>query len=213
MRVLLAIAVVMLLAPDGDAMSRRRQCRLQCGDAIDACVQAGKKRPRCRRQVLKRCRRQGLAICVPAGLPGSTTTTTQAGGTSTTTTTTTPGSGGGTTTTLPLPAVNGCDQTTTTDLRHQATLNVHFQSYSYDPACFIVSPGTMVTFSGDFTFHPLRGGVVADGAQTPDPSSPFEPGTSTGTSKIFTLSGAGTFPFYCEAHGLIGMSGVAYVVP
>jgi plastocyanin len=206
-RVLLAIAVVMLLAPAGDAISLRRQCRLECGDAIEACVRAGKKRPRCRRQVLKRCRRRGLATCVPAGLPGSTTTTTQAGETSTTTT---PGGGGGTTTTT-LPMVNGCDQAT--DLRHQATVEVHFQSYSYDPACFIVSPGTTVTFDGDFTFHPLRGGVVADGVQTPDPASPFEPGTSTGTSKSFVLSEAGTRPFYCEAHGVIGMSGAAYVVP
>ena len=212
MRILLAVAVVMILAPDGNAKSLRRQCRIQCRDEITACVAAGGKRRRCRRQILRRCRQEGLTICLPAGSPApSTTTTTQAGGTSTTTT-----PAGGTTTTTMLSMVNGCERATSVDLRGQSQVTVAFGvngSLTYEPACFTVSPGTTVTFQGDFAFHPLRGGTVTDGVPVPDPASPFEPVTNSGGTKTFTLSQPGVSPFYCQRHADFGMTGAAFVVP
>src|SRR5206468_6515376 len=60
---ILALTLVALLVPPAGAVSLRRQCRLTCKDAINACVAAGGKRARCRRQTLRRCRREGLVAC------------------------------------------------------------------------------------------------------------------------------------------------------
>lgn len=122
--------------------------------------------------------------------------------------TTTPTPGGETTTTTLSPA-NGCDAAAVTDLRGQSGVTVQFgvAGLSYDPACFTVSPGAPVTFSGAFAAHPLVGGRVAGGARMPDPSSPFGGPTSSGTSKTFTLAEPGTFPFYCDFHALVGIKG------
>ena len=46
---------------------------------------------------------------------------------------------------------------------------------------------------------------------TPASSGPFVPATSTGTTRAFTMSSAGTFPYYCQFHGTFGMAGVVYV--
>jgi len=197
-RSLLALTVVALLVPAAGAVSLRRQCRLTCKDAINACIAAGGKRARCRRQTLQRCRLEGLVVC------GGAATTTTLGA-------------GATTTTLPSGGmVNACNPNSATDMRGQPAVTVHFGGalgFRYDPACFEVSPGTQVTFSGAFDQHPLVGGEISGGEMMPDPSSPFDGPTSTGTSKTFMLPVAGTFPFYCNIHGLIGMKGTAFVAP
>jgi plastocyanin len=189
----LAFALIAFLVPRADAVSLRRQCRLACKDAIKACVAAGGRRRSCRRETLKRCRTEGVTAC-----GGAVTTTTLA-------------SGG------PVSApVNGCNAASATDMRGQTQVTVRFGGalgFRYDPACFRVSPGTQVMFSGEFDQHPLVGGEVSMGMKLPDPSSPIGGPTSSGTSKTVMLQTAGTFPFYCDIHALVGMKGAAIVEP
>jgi plastocyanin len=195
MKRLLPLALVLLLALPADAVSLRRQCRRQCKATITACVESGTRRARCRRTVLRTCRQDGLVAC---GAAGTTTTTTLAGGP---------------TTTLP-PQLNGCDLATAADLTGQPAVTVTFADFAYTPPCFRVSAGTEVTFSGNFTEHPLVGGQVdGTGSTAPDPTSPFTPPTTGGSSRAFPLPSAGAFPFYCDVHALTGMKGVAFVVP
>jgi plastocyanin len=192
-----AFALVGFLVPRADAVSLRRQCRLACKDAIKACIASGGKHRRCRRETLQRCRTEGVAACGGAPAPATTTTTLPSTG----------GMGG---------AVNACHPDSATDMRGQMQVTVRFGGalgFSYDPACFMVSPGTQVTFSGEFDQHPLVGGEVSGGMKVPDPSSPFGGPTSSGTSKTVMLQAAGTFPFYCNIHALIGMKGAAFVAP
>ena len=42
--------------------------------------------------------------------------------------------------------------------------------------------------------------------------SPFTP-TSTGMTKLFTMSATGSFPYYCAFHYPGGMFGTVFVVP
>jgi len=194
----LALGLVAVLAPRAGAMSLRRQCRLACKDAIKACIASGGKRRRCHRETLQRCRTEGVAVC-GGGAPTTTTTLSSMGGAG--------GMGG---------AVNACHADSATDLRGQMQVTVHFGGalgFTYDPACFMVSPGTQVTFSGEFDQHPLVGGDVSMGMKVPDPSSPIGGPTSSGTSKTVMLQTAGTFPFYCDIHALVGMKGAAFVEP
>ncbi len=107
--------------------------------------------------------------------------------------------------------INGCDPATAVDLTGMGSTTVTFGGISYTPPCIKVSVGTGVTFDGDFTFHPLMGGEVVAGAKVPAGSGPFVPITNTGTTKTFTMSSAGTFPYYCDVHALSGMTGVVFV--
>jgi plastocyanin len=199
-RSVLALGLVAVLAPRASAVSLRRQCRLACKDAIKACIASGGKRRRCHRETLQRCRTEGVAACAGAApTPTTTTTLASTGGAG--------GMGG---------AVNACHPDSAKDMRGQMQVTVHFGSalgFTYDPACFIVSPGTQVTFSGEFDQHPLVGGDVSMGMKVPDPSSPIGGPTSNGTSKTVMLQTAGTFPFYCDIHALVGMKGAAFVEP
>jgi plastocyanin len=213
---LTVVLLVVALVPDEAApQSRRRACRQSCGAAIDACVAEGGRRRRCKNQTLRRCRRQGLSVCA-----ATTTTTTVAGVTSTTSgggsTTTNPGGStttvttpGGTTTTTAT--VHGCSLGAATDLRGDPSPEVSFTIYSYSPKCSRITAGQSITFTGnDFDFHPLVGGEVGVG---PDPGNPIGI-TSVGTSKNVTFPSAGTFPFYCGAHGpSFGMTGAVFVDP
>jgi plastocyanin len=116
-------------------------------------------------------------------------------------TTTTTGAGGGAIT-------NGCTEGAATDDTSMTAVTISFPvgGLKYSPACVKVKKGTMVTFSGNFTSHPLSGG---DGG-TKDPTSPIAE-TTTGMSATFTMSTAGTFGFFCEIHQSLGMQGAIYV--
>ena len=177
-------------APDATALSRRKECRLACGVAIDACVAQGGKRRRCKRQTLRRCRQEGVATC------GVTTTTTTPGGTTTT-----------------LASIHGCTIGAATDLRADATPTVTFTSFQYTPKCARIAAGQSITFEGDFAFHPLVGGTVSGGTQTRDFASPIGK-TSSGSSHAVVFPSAGTFPYYCDNHGAgFGMVGAVFVDP
>ncbi|WP_170319981.1 plastocyanin/azurin family copper-binding protein [Polyangium spumosum] len=110
--------------------------------------------------------------------------------------------------------INGCTPSMATDLTAMSATTVTFSSLSYTPKCIKVKAGTVVTFSGSFANHPLQGGYM-DLANLPTPaaSGPFVPVTDAGTSKGFTLSTQGTYPFYCVPHASLGMNGAVFVVP
>ena len=212
-----AFLVVALEPDDAVAQSRRGECRQSCGAAIDACVAQGGKRRRCKRQTLRQCRRQGPAATCTATTtttPGVTTTTGAGGSTTTnpggsTTTVTTPG---GTTTTAPG-SVHGCSHASATDLGEEMNPTVDFFTYSYSPKCSLIAAGQSITFTGDFDFHPLVGGQIVGGNEVPDPQSPIGT-TNTGFMKTIVFPAAGTFPFYCSAHGPdLGMIGAVFVDP
>ncbi|HSN99417.1 MAG TPA: plastocyanin/azurin family copper-binding protein, partial [Candidatus Nanopelagicales bacterium] len=71
----------------------------------------------------------------------------------------------------------------------------------------------VVTFNGSFSGHPLHGGVVVNNMVMPASSGPFVPVTNTGSTSNFTLSNAGTYPYYCQPHATSGMNGAIFVVP
>ena len=117
--------------------------------------------------------------------------------------------------------VNGCGPASTM-LTSAAVTSVGFGGgigFAYSPKCLKVKVGTKVTFDGSvvgaFGTHPFMGGEVKNGVKVPAVSGPFIPVTNDPmlTSKTFTMTSAGTFPFYCDAHALGGMTGTVFVVP
>ncbi len=82
--------------------------------------------------------------------------------------------------------------------------------FSYSPKCLKVSAGTTVTFSGDFTVHPLEPSTHR-GALTGSPIT----STGSGTSKSFDFLTPGFYAYYCSVHGpsdgAAGMVGVIWV--
>ena len=82
--------------------------------------------------------------------------------------------------------------------------------FSYSPKCLKVPAGTTVTFSGDFTVHPLEPSTHR-GALTGNPIT----STGSGTSKSFDFPTPGFYAYYCSVHGpsdgAAGMVGVIWV--
>jgi plastocyanin len=110
--------------------------------------------------------------------------------------------------------INGCDATNTVVMTGVPSVTVDFGGMTgtaYSPACLRVSMGTVVTFNGNFSFHPLQGGEVINMVGTPASSGPFATLTSNGMSANFTMSSTGTFPYYCTMHVASGMMGTVFV--
>jgi plastocyanin len=80
----------------------------------------------------------------------------------------------------------------------------------YRPRCVVIEVGGAVRFAGDFGVHPFTGGAVIDGAPVRDPLSAL-PYTSAGTEATFRADRRGVYPYYCQVHWVLGMSGVIYV--
>ena len=95
----------------------------------------------------------------------------------------------------------------------QVTVTFAAAGFTYDPKCLVVSLNTNVVFNGSFLSHPMIGGEVVGSTQQPASSGPFVPATGTGNTKTFAMTSLGTYPYYCQAHGMLGMTGVVYVVP
>jgi plastocyanin len=119
------------------------------------------------------------------------------------------------------PCLNESDYVTT-----GTTINfpVSATDFNYAPKCLKVTfargvqgtagaPGTNVTFSGDFSMHPLMPSALR-GDVTGNPIT----ATSAGTSKSFYVSSFGTnfYAYYCAVHNPsdngAGMSGVIWAV-
>jgi len=112
-------------------------------------------------------------------------------------------------------SVNGCDVATATDYTVTPPPPITFANgnFSYAPRCIKVTLDTVVTFNGNFAGHPNQGGQVIGGAAVPATSGPFVPVTNTGTTKNFTMSTPGTFPYYCVPHAVSqNMTGAIFVV-
>jgi plastocyanin len=197
-RIAPVLAAVLATALVADARTPLRRCKAACRDAITSCVAQGTRRKACRKTILRRCRRSTVEACAVAA---PTTTTLAPDGGTTTTSTIAAG-----------PSVNGCDAAVATDRRGLITVVVEFADFAYTPACVLVDPGARVRFTGDFARHPLVGGAVVDGVAQPDPASPFDR-HDTGTARTWSMAGAGTFGYYCDAHAALGMAGAVVVAP
>ena len=75
---------------------------------------------------------------------------------------------------------------------------------AYSPAALTVKVGDTVTWEGDFSTHPL-----VSGASCGHPDGTFQAGS--GTTFSFTFTAAGTYPYYCNVHCSLGMTGVVMV--
>lgn len=81
---------------------------------------------------------------------------------------------------------------------------------AYDPKCLKVPAGTEVTFTGDFSMHPLE----PSGNRGTTTGNPIVP-TASGNSKAFTFAAPGFYAYFCETHAPsdngTSMSGVIWV--
>jgi plastocyanin len=81
---------------------------------------------------------------------------------------------------------------------------------SYMPKCLKVGTGATVTFSGDFSAHPLSPSALR-GTTTGNPIT----NVSAGTTTTFTFPTAGYYAYFCTVHGAsdgaAGMVGVIWV--
>ncbi len=108
--------------------------------------------------------------------------------------------------------LNGC--ATFMDLTAAgANRAIGFAGTAYTPNCITIAVGQSVTFSGDFTMHPLAPGRAPSRPATDGASSESTPitATPTGTSAMFTFAAAGDYGFYCQIHESLGMYGVIRV--
>lgn len=84
------------------------------------------------------------------------------------------------------------------------------QGFAYDPDCLKIDAGTIVAFSGDFSFHPLYPSRVRGTVQ----GNPIS-GTNSGRSTEVTFTEAGFYAYYCGVHGAFddgsAMAGVIWV--
>jgi plastocyanin len=82
-------------------------------------------------------------------------------------------------------------------------------SANYDPKCLKVPAGTTVTFSGDFSMHPLTPSAMR-GNTTDNPIVNM----SAGTTATVTFPNAGFYAYLCNFHGSDNgtfMTGVVWV--
>lgn len=118
---------------------------------------------------------------------------------------------------------NGCDPSTAEDHTKDTSppvITFPGSDLSYSPNCIKMAKNHQVQFSGPFSSHPLVGGLADSSGEEPDPNSPFcnsphdgktcTP-TSDGTMASFNLPESGTFGFYCQVHGELGMRGAIFV--
>lgn len=85
--------------------------------------------------------------------------------------------------------------------------------FNYDPKCLKVSAGSTVTFSGDFSLHPLQPSSVL-GNTTNNPITNVSGLPDGGTMTSFTFPSAGFYAYRCTFHGSddgMFMSGVIWV--
>jgi plastocyanin len=101
----------------------------------------------------------------------------------------------------------GCSTATAQDETAKSAVTITVSGFTYNPACIKVKTGTTVTFSADFTVHPL-----APETSVSDPSNPVK-AVSTGTSSDVVFASAGFYGYFCTHHVSLDMCGAVYVVP
>jgi len=98
--------------------------------------------------------------------------------------------------------VNDCTIETAVDRSNEAEVVLQWSNPHHQ--CVIISPGTTVTWNGNFNFHPLGGGV----SPVTDNTSPISSADDQGGSVV--LNEVGDYPYFCEVHTST-MTGVIYV--
>lgn len=83
--------------------------------------------------------------------------------------------------------------------------------FSYAPMCMRVAKGQTVTFSGDFSVHPLQPGLAPGLRGTATANSPIRATTSGQQPASVTFASPGTFPYFCAQHYAGGMVGAVEV--
>ena len=153
---------------------------------------------------------------VAAQLSGTTSTTV----TTTTTVTTSPAP----TTTSPGPTTTtATTSTTSTTMGGPSTVTVTVGpngNFVFDPAMVTIKAGDTVRWTWASSFHSVVSGVVVNGANMPDGKfcSPNDMNCGTTVSNVgtvydHTFNTAGTYPYFCAPHGVIGMTGTVVVQP
>lgn len=82
---------------------------------------------------------------------------------------------------------------------------------TYSPKCLKVTPGTTVTFTGNFATHPLSPGSSPSTPAAGSPGNPITAVSAGTTPKTFTFAAAGNYPYFCTAHLAGGMWGAIKV--
>ena len=114
-----------------------------------------------------------------------------------------------------VPIFNACTEDKFIDRRGVSTTTVGFggfgtsSSFTYSPACVVVSPGHEITFSGAFSSHPLSPGIF-NNTSAGTANNPITV-TNSGMASTFTFTAVGEYPYFCQAHGSFGMAGVVRV--
>ena len=105
--------------------------------------------------------------------------------------------GGGTGGGIPFMAVAPCSAATDyTTTGTTITFPAGATDFNYSPKCLKVASGASVTFSGEFSSHPLDPSDLR-GTLTGNPIML----TNTGTSASFTFTTPGFYAYYCQFHG------------
>jgi plastocyanin len=109
--------------------------------------------------------------------------------------------------------LNGCNPATTPNYGGMASVNIAFQGTgnTYVPPCIRVDVGTTIVLNGNFSAHPTEGGKVVQGVTQYDPTSPFSPATTSGSTKSYVMTSPGMYPYYCIPHAGGGMYGAVFV--
>jgi hypothetical protein len=102
--------------------------------------------------------------------------------------------------------VHGCTFETADDRTGENLIDLEWRLTH--AICMIVRVGTTVRWNGNFSAHPLAGGVTP----VVDASSPVTTASINGSVASVTFNDPGDYPYFCTVH-LLNMAGVIYVVP
>jgi plastocyanin len=104
--------------------------------------------------------------------------------------------------------LNDCVAASADDRRGETAVTITAISAWDNPhsACIVVSPGTEVTWKGNFDTHPLVGGE----SPATDPTSPITEADASGTDDVtVTFNAAGLFGYFCDLHRMTMLGVVA----
>ncbi len=115
--------------------------------------------------------------------------------------------------------LNGCSDSTYVDRSAASAARVvtfggagGSGAFAYAPRCITVAAGQSVTFTGDFSTHPLAPGSSPTAADAGSPGNPIpRQDTNAVPSVSVTFARAGDYPYYCAYHYAAGMTGVVRV--
>lgn len=102
------------------------------------------------------------------------------------------------------PPVNGCTVAGAVDWLYLGPTprHVDFACCDYTPPCVKIRPGRTVRWLGDFTFHPLRPGLIMGGGTQSQSGNPIPTVNSGTTSGQISFPNAGAWGYYCNFHWL-----------